>query len=394
MIAFFKATRKKMRLLLLPFFILALAACDPAALGSLSNTGGPKIDASAPVPVALLIPRGGSASDNLLASNLENAARLAIRDLDGVAVDLRVYGTAGNSATAASMAAQAVSEGAKIIIGPVYGEAANAAGVAVSNEGVNVLSFSNNPTIAGGNVFVLGPTFANTSNRLVSYAKRNGKDRIVILHAEDVAGQLGRNAIQQAISANGATLAGTVNYALSQESVVAAVPRVKAAVDASGANALFLTTSSASALPLFAQLLPEAGVQAANTQYIGLTRWDIPPQTLALPGVQGGWFALPDPGASGAFRQKYNAAYGADPHPLAGLAFDGIAAVGALAKSGKSNALTGASLTQNAGFRGASGIFRLRNDGTNERGLAIATIRNQSVTILENAPQAFGVAGF
>ena len=394
MIAFFDAGRKKLRLLMLPLFAVMLAACEPIALGGLANSGGPKIDTSAPLPVALLIPRGGSASDNLLAQNLENAARLAIRDLDGVKIDLRVYGTAGSASTAASAAAQAVNEGAKIILGPVYGESANAAGVAVAAQGVNVLSFSNNTTIAGGNVFVLGPTFGNTANRLVGYAKRAGKDRIVILHGQEVAGQLGRNAIQQAIAANGATLAGTVDYALSQESVIAAIPRVKAAVSSGGANALFMTTSSASALPLFAQLLPEAGIQGATTQYIGLTRWDIPPATLALPGVQGGWFALPDPSASGVFRQQYEAAYGAAPHPLAGLAFDGIAAVGALVKSGKSTALTGASLTQGAGFRGASGIFRLRKDGTNERGLAVATIRNKSVVILEAAPKAFGGAGF
>ena len=394
MIAFFKTSRKKLRLLLLPLFALALAACDTSALDGISNTGGPKIDANTAVPVALLIPRGGSSSDNLLAQNLENAARLAIRDLDGVKVDLRVYGTAGSAGNAATAAAQAVTDGAKIIIGPVYGEAANAAGLAVSAQGVNVLSFSNNPTIAGGNVFVLGPTFSNTANRLVNYAKRSGKDRIVILHAQDVAGQLGRNAIQQAISANGATLSGTVDYALSQESVTAAVPRVKAAMETGSANALFLTTNSASALPLFAQLLPEEGISPTSTQYIGLTRWDIPPQTLALPGVQGGWFALPDPGATTAFRQRYTAAYGSDPHPLAGLAFDGIAAIGALVKSGKSTALTGTSLTQGAGFRGATGIFRLRKDGTSQRGLAIATIRNKGVVVLEAAPQAFGGAGF
>ena len=394
MIAFFQARRKQLRLLMLPLFAMILAACDPIALGGVTDIGGPKIDTAAPVPVALLVPRGGSGSDNLLAQNLENAARLAMRDLDGVQIDLRVYATAGQASTAASAAAQAVSEGAKIIIGPVYGEAANAAGLAVASQGVNVLSFSNNPTIAGGNVYVLGPTFENTANRLVGFAKRNGKDRIVILHAQDVAGQLGRNAIQQAISANGATLAGSVDYSLSQESVIAAVPSVKAAVTSSGANAVFLTTSSASALPLFAQLLPEAGLPVATTQYIGLTRWDIPPQTLALPGVQGGWFALPDPGATGAFAQKYSVAYGGAPHPLAGLAFDGIAAVGALVKSGKSSALTGASLTQGAGFRGASGIFRLRNNGTNERGLAVATIRNNGVVVLEGAPQGFGGAGF
>ena len=78
------------------------------------------------------MPRGGSASDELLAKNLENAARLAMRDLGGVEIDLRVYGTAGNASKAAAAASQAVNEGAKIILGPVYGEAANAAGVAAA----------------------------------------------------------------------------------------------------------------------------------------------------------------------------------------------------------------------------------------------------------------------
>ena len=394
MIAFFHARRKQLKLMLLPFFALFLAACEPIALGGIGSANAPEIDTSAPVPVALLVPSGGSASDRLLAQNLENAARLAIRDLDGVQIDLRVYDTAGNAATAASVAAQAVGEGAKVILGPVYGEAANAAGVAVAAQGVNVLAFSNNPSIAGGNVFVMGPTFNNTANRLVGYARRSGRDRIVILHADDVAGQLGRAAIAQAAANNRATITGSVSYALSQEAVTAAVPQVKATMDQTGANALFLTTSSASALPLFAQLLPEAGVTAPTTQYIGLTRWDIPPQTLQLPGVQGGWFALPDPGATGAFRNRYSAAYGSNPHPLAGLAFDGIAAIGALAQAGKSDALSANALTQNAGFRGASGIFRLRRDGTNERGLAVATVRDGGVAILEAAPSAFGGAGF
>ena len=394
MIAFFTSARNRLRLLLLPLFAVMLAACEPIAMGGMANSVGPRIDVNAPIQVALLVPRGGSASDNLLAQNLENAARLAMRDLNGVEIDLRVYPTAGQAALASSAASQAVREGAKIILGPVYGEAANAAGIAVRPQGVNVLSFSNNPTIAGGNVFILGPTFQNTADRLVGYAKRTGRDKIVVLHGQDLAGQLGNQAIQQAIASNRATLAGTVDYALSQQGVAAAVPRVRATMEQTGANALFLTSNSATALPLFAQMLPEAGVTAAATQWIGLTRWDIPPQTLSLPGIQGGWFALPDPGAAQAFRQRYTAAYGSDPHPLAGLAFDGIAAVGALAGAGKSNALTGTALTQGSGFRGATGIFRLRGDGTNGRGVAVATIRNGSVVIVDRAPAAFGGAGF
>ncbi|MEM9872230.1 MAG: penicillin-binding protein activator [Pseudomonadota bacterium] len=396
MFAFFDPLRKATRrAILMPLAALALAACDPAALTTIGNSGGPRVDTSQPIPVALLVPRGsGQASDDLLARNLENAARLAMRDLNGVEIDLRVYGTAGNASTAASQAALAVNDGARIILGPLYAEAANAAGVAVAPSGINVLAFSNNTTIAGGNVFVLGSTFDNTANRLVSHAASEGRDRIVIVHAQDVSGQLGRNAIQQAVSRSGATLVGSVDYPLSQQGVVDSVPRIKAAVDNGAANSVFLTSPSASALPLLTQLLPEAGVSPSTTQFIGLARWDIPPQTLDLPGVQGGWFALPDPARASAFRSQYQAAYGTAPHPLAGLAFDGIAAIGALASQGRSNALTGAALTQGAGFQGATGIFRLRPDGTNQRGLAVATVRNNQVVVISPAPGGFGGAGF
>lgn len=398
MFALFQSARKSLhrfRLpLLAPIIAMGLAACDPAALSGLPNLG-PKIDKNAPVAVALLVPRGsGSAGDDLLAQSLENAARLAMRDMGDVKINLRVYGTAGNAQTAATQASQAVNDGAQIILGPLYAEAANAAAVAVAGQGVNILSFSNNTTIAGGNVFVLGQTFQNTANRMVAYAKSQGKDRIVIAHAQDIAGQLGRNSIQSAIAANGATLAGSVDYPLSQQGVVAAIPRIKAAVDNAGANAVFMTSPSASALPLLTQLLPEAGVSPSETQFIGLTRWDIPAPTLDLPGVQGGWFALPDPASSAAFSSQYNAAYGKMPHPIGSIAFDGMAAIGALVKSGKSNPLSIASITQGAGFQGANGVFRLLKDGTNQRGLAIATIRDKRVVVIDNAPSGFGGAGF
>ncbi len=394
MIAILRTIQKPFRLLILPVIAMFLAACDPTAMGGLGSAGGARLGTNAPIQVALLVPRGGSGSDGLLAQNLENAARLAIRDLDGVEIDLRVYDTAGQADVAADAAVQAVSDGASIILGPVYGEAANAAGLAVAASGVNVLSFSNNASIAGGNVFVLGPTFDTTANRLVNYAMRSGKDRIVIVHANDLGGQLGRSAVERAIIANGATIAGTVDYALSQEAVSAAVPRVKEALQNSDGNALFLTANSATALPLLAEMLPSAGIRSTSTQFIGLTRWDIPAQTLALPGVQGGWFALPDPVATAAFASRYTAAYGERPLDIAGLAFDGIAAVGSLAKSGEVTALNAAALTQGAGFRGATGIFRLRPDGTNERGLAVATISNNQTVLLEAAPNAFGGAGF
>lgn len=369
---------------------LALAACVPAG-----NTSGPSIDTDAPVPVALLVPAGsGQASDELLARSLQNAARLAIADLGGVKIDLRVYQTAGQPGSAQAMAIKAIDEGAKIILGPVFAQEANAAGVAAAARGVNVLSFSNNPDIAGGNVFVLGPTFDNSARRLAGYAVRNGKGRIMVVHDRNTAGELGRAAIQRGVAAAGGTVVGTGSYEFSQNGVVSAAPGIVEAARSAGAQSVFLTADTAGALPLITQMLAENGLSPAAVQYIGLTRWDIPAATLALPGVQGGWFALPDPQLYQQFQSRYQAAFGEAPHPIAGLAYDGIAAIGALVKQGKANALTGAALTQGAGFVGVNGIFRLRGDGTNERGLAVAQIRNNQLVVVDPAPRSFGGAGF
>jgi len=189
--------------------VFALVGCAEVSL-TRPDTSGPSINPNAPVPVALLVPRGSSqAGDQILADSLENAARLAIADLDGAEIDLRVYATAGDPGTAAGVARQAVGEGAKIIIGPVYGAAANAAGAAAASGGVNVLAFSNNTDIAGGNVFVLGNTFETTADRLVRYSVRQGNDRILVFSGQDVAEEKGRGAISAAMARHGATLAGS-----------------------------------------------------------------------------------------------------------------------------------------------------------------------------------------
>jgi hypothetical protein len=393
MLAVLSTPRKLLRKAVAVAAFMGLAACDPALMTTPAGGTGPSVNTNTPVPVALLIPRSDS-SAGAVAASLENAARLAVASLDGVQIDLRVYDTGGDAQRAALQAETAVAEGAQIILGPLFGEAANAAGVAVADNGVNVLSFSNNPSIAGGNVYVLGPTFRNTANRLLGYASREGRTSVVIVHPQNVEGEFGKAAIQAAASESGVRVAAIESFAFSQEGVASAVPRIRDSVDSTGADSLFLTDNAAGALPILLQLLPEAGISPSATQYMGLARWDVPAQILSMPGAQGGYFTLPDTAAQSAFNSRYRAQFGQEPHPLAGLAFDGIAAIGALVRQGRSDALSARALTQSSGFQGANGVFRLRPDGTNERGLAVATVRNNQVTILDPAPSGFGGAGF
>ena len=371
---------------------LALAGCQPVALGG----GGPALDSGAPVPVALLVPAGsGVTTDETMAKSLENAARLAMADMSGVRIDLRVYPTAGQPARAASAAAQAVNDGAKIILGPLYAEEANAAGAAVAASGVSVLSFSNNPDIAGGNVFILGSTFQNTANRIVQYGAQTGKRRILMVSAQTPAGEQARTAVARAAAASGATVVGNVAYALSQNGVVTAAPQIVSSARANSADFVVVDATTDGALPILTQLIREQGLTVDVAQLAGLARWDIPAQAAALPGLQGGVFALPDPQLGRQFESRYAAAYGAPPVPAAvvALAYDGVAAIGALARQGRSGGLGGKALTQGSGCAGVNGVFRLRSDGTNERGLAIAKIQNSQVVVIDPAPRSFGGAG-
>ncbi|EBA12291.1 penicillin-binding protein activator [Roseobacter sp. CCS2] len=393
MFACFSNARKPMARFFAFTALLWLAACD-VTLAPDANVGR-QIDPSEPIEVALLVPGGSAqATDNLLAQNFENAARLAIADLEGATIDLRVYNTAGGNPQQAAIAAtQAVNEGAKIIIGPLYGEAANAAGVAIAGRNVNVLAFSNNRAIAGGNVFVLGSTFDNTAQRLVQFGTRQGVSRYIVVHGDNLAGRVGRDAITTAVQGNGGEVVGVESYPVSQQGIFTSTRRIVSSVRNSGAQGVFTTAGANADLPIIATALPDAGMDTDRSRFIGLTRWDTLPQLAALPGLEGGLFALPDPSTAALFANRYAATYGDTPHPLAGLAYDGIAAIGALAAAGNTEAVTKSALTQSQGFRGTAGVFRLLPNGLNQRGLAVATIQNNQVVILEQAPRSFGGPG-
>ncbi len=389
MFSSFRILRKSRRAVLLFLSAGLLAACQ----AGLPIGGGPQVRSGAPINVALLLPYGsGNPGDEIVARSMENAARLAATEIEGVQLNVTVYNTAADPAQAATVARQAVQQGARVIVGPLRSDAAAAVGVAVSNSNISVLSFSNNTEIAGGNVFVLGHTFANSAARIARYAVSQGRNQVMILHAQNLSGEVARDAVASAVRAAGGTVAGVASYEFSQQGVVQAIPEIMDQVRSSGANALVYTSDASAALPLFAQLLPENGLDTEAVQVMGLTRWDVPSQTLELSGLQGGWFALPDPDANAAFNARYTAAYGDGPHVLAPIAYDAMRAIAETAVD--AGALGAADLTASSGFAGANGVFRLRPDGTVERAMAIAEVIDNQVSIIDPAPGRLGAAGF
>ena len=385
----------RLRAAVLSFAFVALAAC--ATTGPrVAGNDGIDVDPNQPVKVALLLPYGtGDAGREQIARSLENAARLAQSELRNATLELTVYPTAGTTAGGSAAASQAVAEGAKIIVGPLFStETAGAQGPAASS-GLTVLSFSNNPSVAGGNVYVLGTTFQNTADRLVAYGQSRGLNSIGVVYPAGLEGETARDAVRQAVSNRGATLAASQSYNLSVEGIQSAGPAAAAALNGAGANAVILTDGPTGGLAFISEALRGNGVTTA--QFLGMQRWDTSAEALGVPSLQGGVFAAPDPATLGAFRGRYQTAYGEAPHELAGLAFDAVAAVGALiaeARAQGGSPFSTARLTQASGFAGANGPFRLTPSGVAQRNLAIIAVQNGQAVVAERAARSFDQVGF
>jgi ABC-type branched-subunit amino acid transport system substrate-binding protein len=164
----------------------------------------------------------------------------------------------------------------------------------------------------------------------------------------------------------------------------------------SGANAVILTDGPTGGLSFIAEGLRNNGLSAAQAQFLGLQRWDVAAEALALPALQGGAFAAPDPGLLAAFEGRYRNAYGEAPSAVAGYGYEAIAAVGALiaeARGAGGSPFSTARLTQPAGFAGVNGPFRFLPNGLNQRSLAIVEVRNGQAVVTERAPRSFTALG-
>lgn len=373
-----------------------LGACTPTRPIA-TGEPGVTVDPNETVKVALLAPLGsGDPGRERIGANLVNAAKLAQAGLTNATIDLVVYPDQGTSAGGAAAARQAVAEGAKIIIGPLFSTATAGAEPVAHAAGITMLSLSNNPDVAGGDVYILGNTFANSADQIVAFAQSRGLNSFGIVYPNGIEGEAARAAAEAAVQRRGGVMVATQPYDLSVASINGAAPAAAQELQRAGANAVILTDGPTGGLGLMAKGLRDNGLSADYAQFLGMQRWDVSAEAIGDPALQGGAFVAPDPSYAGAFVGRYQSAYGETPHELASLAFDGVAAVGALISEARSQGgqpFDPARITQASGFAGATGPFRLLPDGTVQRNLAVMTVQNGSATLARSAARTFDTLG-
>ena len=338
-----------------------------------------------PVRIGVLLPfSSGSSSTRALAASLMKSAQLALfesgnRDLVLIAAD-----EGPGRETAASGARTLLSEGAEVIIGPLFAQSVEAVAPITRDRAVPLISFSTDRTVAGDGVYLLSFLPGNEVRRVVLYAAAHGHSKFGALIPSTAYGSRVSEAFQESVHSAGAQIVGQENFVPSSAEVAA--PARKVALTKPDA---ILIAQGGPTLREIAATLTAEGAGSAQLQYLGTGLWD-EPTTAREPNIAGGWFAAPDPDAQRAFDAKYRASFGSSPPALASLAYDAVSLVAALAPGTPYHRVTFQALTNPNGFSGAEGIFRFAPDGTSERGLAVLDIQpGGGLDVISPAPKTF-----
>nr|WP_166940670.1 penicillin-binding protein activator [Sphingopyxis panaciterrae] len=324
--------------------------------------------------VALLVPETGPNADVGMA--IANATTMALLDSRTEKVRITTYDTALGAAAAAR---QAVADGNKLILGPLLSEDVAAVAPIARAAKVPVLSFSNDSSVAGNGVFIMGFVPGQSVERVVAFARGKGHVRFGALVPKNVYGDRSAAAFRAAVTEAGGTLVAVESYDRSATALTGAARRLASggAMDAvliadSGGNAI-------RAVPVIKS--------SGNKQILGTELWNTEASLGSNAAMRGAWFASVSDGLYGQLAGKYRTRFGRAPYRLASLGYDSVLLTVRISRDWKPGTSFPANkLLAADGFGGIDGIFRFNNRGIALRALEVSEVGAGGFRVVDPAP--------
>ena len=372
----------------------------------------PPLPKMAPLPdaaqnrVALLVPLTGANAP--VGQSIANAANLALLDAGDARVNLRVYDTAPGAAAAAS---RALVEGAGLFLGPLLAGDVRAVEAVAAAGNVPVLSFSNDASLANGNVFILGLQPGQSITRTINYARSRGIERYAALVPAGVYGQRAQTAFVRAVTAAGGRSTAVVPYTRDPTRMAAAARSVTAwdARNKAGTPTIrpdgTVAAPKAGPLPFQALLIADSGSVAAQFMpaliklgvmpgvaiVMGTELWNNEPRLGSVASLRGALFSSIADERFRKLAERYRVKFGNNPSRLASLGYDSALLVNSIAGTWALGApFPRAALTSRDGFTGIDGPFRFTPANVAERGLEVQQIGAGGVVTVSPVARGFG----
>jgi ABC-type branched-subunit amino acid transport system substrate-binding protein len=371
------------------------------------------------VRVGLLLPLSGPRA--AVGRSMLRAAQLALFEVADGQFVLVPRDTGGTEDGARRAAEDALASGARLLLGPVFKPAVEGAGPVARGGLVNLVAFTNDPTVAGDGVFAIGVSPVDKINRVVGFAVSQGKYRLAALIPVGRYGDLLLSSFEAAATREGAAVVRVERYEQTSKSMTEAAKRLAnygsrraalqqqrnaleakddaiarlalkrlAARDALGKVdfSAVLVPETGEAVKALAPLLPYYEIDIRRVRVLGVDDWS-PRDLRREPALGGAWYAGPPPGVLKDFIARYRAVYKATPHALAVLAYDAVALAAVLAQRPGGPTFDTATLTSRNGYAGSAGLFRLLPSGASERRFAIMQVAPEAVRVISPPPATF-----
>lgn len=349
------------------------------------------------VKVGILLPLTGQ--NKKLGDAMLQAAQMALFEIGHANLELIPRDTGGTAAGGQQAAQSAIDAGAQILLGPVFAPAVRGASPIARRAHINMIAFSTDWTLAGGNTYIMGFMPFDQIRRVTDYAARQGVNRVGVLAPDTHYGRIVSNAFNAAAPRYNIQVTENTRYPAGIANLAPVIKDFTHYDERKNSGML-------NAAPYEAVLMPVGGQDARSIGSL-LTHYGLPPRNVRRIGtglfdetslasetnLEGAWFAAPDPNARRSFENRYMNTYGSRAPRLSTLAFDATALSAILAQreletTGRP-AFDRNAITNPNGFSGLDGIFRFRSDNIAERGLAVLEFQRGQARIADPAPESF-----
>jgi ABC-type branched-subunit amino acid transport system substrate-binding protein len=360
---------------------LTLAACQTRApirpIGPSQPVEPDEVPESAKHQVALVIPLSGE--DGPVGTSITNAAMLAL--LDSGAKDIRLTTYDSSRIGAAVAGERAIAGGAKLILGPLLSEDVRALAPVARRAKVPLVAFSNDTSVAGNGVYIMGITPGAAIDRVVRHVRGKGAARFGALVPTGLYGQRAAQAMLGSVRATGGRMVGMETFNRSASAGRAAAMSLNARGDY---DAVLIADSGG----IVSAVAPMVEV---GPTLLGTELWANDRTMGKVPRLRGSLYAAAPDARFQQLVTRYRARYGKTPYRIGSLGYDAVLlTVRAARQWPMGRAFPTRVLSERDGFAGVDGIFRFGRDGVVERALEVRQVTATGTAIVAPAATSFG----
>ncbi|TIS60105.1 ABC transporter substrate-binding protein [Mesorhizobium sp.] len=371
-------------------------ALDPAAIvapngqeastaaGSRAAAGPPQATQSlgtGSTKVAMLLPLSAPGPAGETGRKMLDAAKLAMTDLGNGLLTLTIEDTRGDGAYAKDLAVKAITSGEKVVIGPTELPAAQHIAKLSGTKRPPVLALADN--FAGGpGVYAVRLSEADSAAAGAAAIAAKGARKFVLLVAAGADAGAVEKRVANALSIYGATLAVTVPYSVA-DGGAKAVADMGSLVDAP--EAVIVASGDGSPSAILAALKSK-GIPGKATSLVGTNRWLEHPMD---PLFDGAYIAALDLGETGPIADRFKTTFSYQPDVNVAYAYDMVALTAGIASAVGPDGFSKQVLENPSGFRGSTGLFRFRADGSSERSMPFYRVEKGALKLVAKSTSGF-----